>query len=853
MNTKRPSMFLGLCFSMAFATWGGALATGGKALPERGYHLVVEVEPVDIGPRPWDEMPAALDLDFSSEAFAALNLTGPVDIDSIQVFPYDPRENRLLPGAPWVYARRKGEVPSRFLGGSFPWDFPIPSKPFASPASCPTYPRGGYFANVVVAGQRGKLVWNHRQRGNRPSYYLICFDVLAPGSVARVPRQGFVGDGSPRRVPQASPLTGTLNSALATDDWDGDGLTDIVFGSGFGYLLLFRNRGTLSEPKYPTGEYLFDTEGRLIDAGYMSNPEIADFDGDGVNDLLIGHTGGKVIWYKNIGTNSDRRLVPRGHVQADGAMIITPVRPNPEAPHYKADYAPGVEAVDWDGDGDTDLILGGYITGYLWYYENIGREADGTPKLTFRGPLKTDGKPIDTIWGAKPCAVDIDEDGDLDLLSGCYGKSAGGSNIDMPYLLYYENTGDRSHPKLTRSKLDYVDGEPRAKKNLNVCAQPRPLDFNGDGLTDLIVGDFVSVRLLQNVGTAQAPRWKMRLLEAPWGLAKFCAREVAVGQITSQLIDFNNDGRWDVVTAPRDSEAPPLLFLNRDSGTEGVFGPPLPILPPGQNIRHPAPYGDPWNYTYLYDFDGDGDDDLLWADHPGYAYLHENTGTNQDRRYDTKGLQLMTVSGTPIRVGPEPVPLDKVEDFTRMQGSRAGIAAADFNEDGLTDIVMSDVFVYVYYFLNQGDNRNPVFADGVKVGNAGHRAKVMVCDMDADGWPDLLCSPAKLVWFRNLGPHPGRLFGPAQTLKLPPTMYHSPLVMAVDWNRDGDLDFLLQNPHYPWLCWLDGSYVKHGYPPTRIMRIQPADVKNRRTMTSHHPAPDETGASRRPLNGVKGK
>lgn len=812
---SKITMFMALALSLLIAT-----GFADEAPCNAPYQIIVEVEPVDIGQRAWDEMPVLLELDFTADLFTSLKLTAPVDLDSIQVFALPGSAHTAAPQTPWFYARSEGELPSRFYDTSTPWDFPIPSTPLKPEDSFSTFPRAGYFANVATRRAPGRLVWNHRQYGNHPSRYVICFDQIAPGSQSQPPRQGFVGDGSPRRTPQASPFTGTLNSHPATDDWDGDGLTDIVFGSGFGYLQLFRNQGTKTVPKYVGGEYLFDATGRLIDVGYMSNPEIEDFDGDGINDLLVSHTGGKVLWYKNIGSNSQRKLIWKGYIQADGKDIVTPIKPNPEAPHYTTDYSPGVDAVDWDADGDTDLILGGYITGYLWYYENIGAQADGTANLTFRGPIEADGQPIDTSWGAKPCALDLDNDGDLDLVIGCYGKGIGGANVDMPYLLSYENIGTAAKPKFTRSEIKYHGAGPEAKQNLNVCAQPRPLDFNNDGLMDLVLGDFVSVQLAENVGTRHAPRFKVEMLEAPWGLEKFSAADTVIGQIAAQLIDYNNDGILDVVTVPMDSEEPTYISINRDGGTEGIFEPAQSVVPDDQKIHHPAPYGDAWNYTCLIDFDKDTNYDLLWTDHSGYAYFHRNLGDNQNRRFDTEGIKLMTVSGKPVKVGPEVVSVDEVEDFTKMQGSRAGIAADDFNSDGKNDIVMADVFGDVYYFINEGTNKKPVFAERVSVGNAGHRAKVMVCDMDADGRADLLCSPGKLLWFRNLGTGHDKLFGPEQKIELPKSMYHSPLLLAVDWNKDGDMDFLVQNPHYPWLCWLEASYIKHHYPAAKITRVQ---------------------------------
>jgi hypothetical protein len=40
-------------------------------------------------------------------------------------------------------------------------------------------------------------------------------------------------------------------------------------------------------------------------------PFVADFDGDGINDLLVGQMGNGILWgYRNVGTNASPRYAP---------------------------------------------------------------------------------------------------------------------------------------------------------------------------------------------------------------------------------------------------------------------------------------------------------------------------------------------------------------------------------------------------------------------------------------------------------------------------------------------------------------------------------------------------------------
>lgn len=159
------------------------------------------------------------------------------------------------------------------------------------------------------------------------------------------------------------------------------------------------------------------------EASKPPRPKVVDWDGDGVKDLLVGAHWNRILFYQNTGTDADRKLVCRGPVLVDEKPLELPLRPltRGKTEIFKRDYYPVLETVDWDDDGDTDLLAGGYITGMIFFYENTGRDADQTPRLVLRGPIEADGKLLNVgHWCAAPCIADFDDDGDLGLLSGNY-------------------------------------------------------------------------------------------------------------------------------------------------------------------------------------------------------------------------------------------------------------------------------------------------------------------------------------------------------------------------------------------------------------------------------------------------
>jgi hypothetical protein len=184
-------------------------------------------------------------------------------------------------------------------------------------------------------------------------------------------------------------------------DIDNDGDLDFIFASGGGGILFNENVGSTTSPNFSSTTYnanpLFGTTNIPTTNATITS---VDIDNDGDYDLFASGDNGQIYFYENIGTPS-------------GASF-GPIATNPFSLDPTGFLKGSPEFVDLDADGDYDLVFGEEL-GRFVYFENIGTSNSpnfATPQVN----------PFDlTPTGANlssPTFADIDNDGDLDLISG---------------------------------------------------------------------------------------------------------------------------------------------------------------------------------------------------------------------------------------------------------------------------------------------------------------------------------------------------------------------------------------------------------------------------------------------------
>lgn len=772
---------------------------GGVWEAERAVRLVVEVAPIALEGRGVDELPAELKIDFEA-TLTSLGLKGRPDLTTLRVVPLDAANRERTDNRRHLFGPGDADRPFRWYDDAIPYEFPDfhdavnrhNEKIVRRPRT-----RGGFFHNALGTWTSGRLVFVHRQHAMAPSRYAVYFDLLKEGETpSRLPPAGWVGDGTPRCELESTSTTGSDHTRVELDDWNGDGLIDLLVGEQTGHLFVWLNRGTATKPVFTAGTFV-EADGAPLDAGHTAAPKVVDWDGDGVRDLLVGTHWNRLLFFKNVGTNTDRKLVYRGPVRIDGKPLEVPIRPLERGSEaiFNRDYYPVPEIVDWDADGDADLLLGGYVTGRIYLYENTGRDADGMPKLRLTGPLEADGGAINVrYWGAAPCVADFDGDGDLDLITGNFPMYVRDDEpaSEFDFLLYYENTGSREKPVLSRRSFPMTGERPRAR-----LATPRAYDFDHDGDLDLVVSASRYIYLYENTGTKQAPRFAVHAkhIAVPWGLAPITV---------DRFVDWDRDGKVDLV---RDY----TIRLNAGEGNPYVWSKSVSVLPKGDWIAHPSKIGDDWFWPFLDDFDRDGKIDVLFGDWWGHIWLHRNESTPEKPRFDLKGERLGLVGGALLKVGPNPDEANR--SFVALQGARTVFTVADFDRDGLRDLVVGDTFGKFRLFRNVGTVAAPRFAEPVPIGDLGIRGLVETTDWNGDGWPDVIGSANSVRLYLNQGPTKPGTFDAGTELKLPPVV--QPRTLVGDINGDGDDDLHLGSTQGS--CFVERSFLQHGYASTKIL------------------------------------
>ncbi len=315
---------------------------------------------------------------------------------------------------------------------------------------------------------------------------------------------------------------------------------------------------------------------------------------------------------------------------------------------------------DVDNDGDLDLLTANYSGGTVSVRLNDGTGAFGSGTEVPTGST--------SLWSV--ALGDVDADGDLDFVTAT------------------EQTGGNVSVRLNDGTGTFGGGS-----TASVGGRPRCVvlgDVDGDGDLDLLTSSYAI--------NASGSLVSVRLNDGSGNYGGGSNYGVGIGPRSVAVADIDGDGDLDFVATTNDAN----IDLNRvavwrNNGT-GTFSPDADYNV-GSNPRNVA----------IGDIDGDGDLDLLTANSGSsnvWVFLNNGSGTFS--------------AGTPVALSDRP----------------AGVALGDVDGDGDLDLLTSN---YQSFTVSVARNAgNGTFGAATNIGVNGDAHNLAVGDLDGDGDLDLL-------------------------------------------------------------------------------------------------------------------
>ena len=444
---------------------------------------------------------------------------------------------------------------------------------------------------------------------------------------------------------------------VAIADYDGDGDDDVYFTNQLGPNALYRNdgHGHFTDVTRSAG-------GLGLDDRICVSASFGDVDNDGDQDLYVTSTRGGNAFFRNQGDGTFEE-----ETAAAGLTLVA----HSEQPTF----------FDADGDGKLDLLVTNTAKWTTGEFDPVARYYVGQrtlfemmddpieENLFYRG--RGDGTFVDATaesglqgfgWSGDAAVFDADDDGDLDvLIANMFGKTE-----------LFRNDGKGRFVPALRQTLGKMSWGAMGVK---------AIDFDGDGRLDVFMTDMHSdMWMFPNFNPASANH--ARRYDSPLG--SFSAADIAAD---AALTEFRSRLKY----RPEEMVFGNTLFHNLGGGR-------FDEVSQAAGAETLWPWG-----VAVGDFDGDGDADAFIPSGMGFPYTFcpsaflENDGTG---RFANRAAE----AGVEVPRGGKFLD-ERIGGRVAAKSSRS-VAAADLDGDGRLDLVVSNFNDRPYVYMNRWKPRN---------------------------------------------------------------------------------------------------------------------------------------------------
>ena len=477
----------------------------------------------------------------------------------------------------------------------------------------------------------------------------------------------------------------------------------------------------------------------VLKAGFGGHPMVIDYDGDGDLDIIIGaagHPRQRGNWFFENPTEKGKRCLD--------PLFRKPV-----------DIRKGVAQVSRLDDGRVV-----YTRGRSYAYDFCGksrfRDFAGLPSNVHTN------NPRDNVWRM----ADLNGDGKPDIVVGVgdwktYGwenrwNAAGNWTADGLHGIFYfipNETGADGREKWGKPRiLTLASGEP-----IDVYGGPAPLfaDYDGDGDLDLVTTDFLDgFYFFENIGSRTEPRFARAL---PLMDARYRPIKADLCMTFATIADWDGDGNMDIVFCEEDSRCAWI----RNTGRMGA-GTLICEQPRYFRVERDLLHFGILNTPFVTDIDGDGDEDIVTGNSAGYLAVFENVSGPGIAVPKWEGPKYVEREGTPIRfiAGYN----GSIQGPAEVKWGYTCLSVADWDGDGLKDIMVNTTRGEIVWCRNIGTRKNPSF-----------------------DWPQ----PVAVEWN---GPQPEMKYGwrkPFGSKNLLTQWRTTPYM--IDWDGDGLVDLVMSD------------------------------------------------------------